>query len=104
MLLLVNCLLLLLFLCFIFVFGPCFVVQYLVAFLVLQSSRWGRERWLLKNAFNVMGLFVLYVSSSLCNGLVCSVWLVISWPYSTDFLCDFEQLKYKMSTLLVTPA
>ena len=27
-----------------FVFGPCFDVQYLVSFLVLQSSRWGRER------------------------------------------------------------
>ena len=24
-------------------FGPCFVVQYLVYFLVLQSSRWGGE-------------------------------------------------------------
>ena len=40
--------------CVFFVFGPCFVVQYLVSFLVLQSSRWGRERWLLKIAFNVM--------------------------------------------------
>ena len=60
-------------LCFIFVFGPCFVVQYLVPFLVLQSIRWGRERWLLKNRFNVMGLLVLCVSSSRCNGLVCSV-------------------------------
>ena len=35
----------------VFVFGPCFVVQYLVLFLVLQSSRWGRERWLLKTCF-----------------------------------------------------
>ena len=25
-------------------FGPCFVVQYLVSFIVLQSSLWGRER------------------------------------------------------------
>ena len=25
------------------VFGPCFVVQYLVSFVVLQSSRWGGE-------------------------------------------------------------
>ena len=29
---------------FVFVFGTCFVVQYLVSFLVLKSSRWGRER------------------------------------------------------------
>ena len=32
------------------VFGPCFVVHYLVSCLVLQLSRWGRESWLLKNA------------------------------------------------------
>ena len=64
-------------LCFIIVFGPCSVVPYLVSFLVLQSSRWGRERererWLLKNAFNVMILLVLCVSSSRCNGLIYSV-------------------------------
>ena len=61
-------------LCFIFVFGPCFVVQYLVSFLVLQSSHWGRERdGCFKIAFNVLGLLVLCVSSSRCNGLVCSV-------------------------------
>ena len=40
MLLLIHCL----FCCLrFFVFGSC-VVQYLVAFLVLKSSRWGRER------------------------------------------------------------
>ena len=53
-----------------------FVVQNLVSFLVLQSSRWGRERerdGCLKIAFNVMGLLVLCVSSSRCNRLVCSV-------------------------------
>ena len=30
-----------------FVFGPCFVMQYFVFFLVMQSSRCGRESWLL---------------------------------------------------------
>ena len=30
-------------LCVGFVGGPCFVVQYLVSFLVLQSSQWERE-------------------------------------------------------------
>ena len=59
--------------CFILIFGPCFVVQYLVPFLVLQSSRWDRERWLPKTAFNIIGLLVLCVFSSRCNGLVCSV-------------------------------
>ena len=51
MLLLVNCLLLLLLFVFYFVFGPCFVVQYLVLFLDLQSFRRGREGRLLKNCF-----------------------------------------------------
>ena len=37
-LLLIHCLLLLLLFCGSFVFGPCFVFQYLVSFLVLQSS------------------------------------------------------------------
>ena len=50
MLLLIHCLLLLLLFVFV-VFDPCFVVQYLVLFVVLQSSRWGRERWLFKNCF-----------------------------------------------------
>ena len=47
-----------------FVFGPCFV-QYSVSFLVLQSSRWGRESWLLDfivcwmlSAFVVLCLFL----------------------------------------------
>ena len=51
MLLLIHGLLLLL---LFFVFGPCFAVQYLVSFLALESSRWGRERWLLKIALNVI--------------------------------------------------
>ena len=33
--------------CGCFVFCPCFVVQYIMSFLVLQSSRWGKESWLL---------------------------------------------------------
>ena len=63
-------------------------MQYLVSFLVLQSSRWGRERdGGLKIAFNVMGLLVLCVSSSRRNGLVWSAVCDcgITWPYSTDF-------------------
>ena len=41
LLLFIHCLLLLsLFVCF---FGHCFVAQYFVSFLVLRSSRWGRE-------------------------------------------------------------
>ena len=54
MLLLIHCFIvapIVLLFCFVFVFGSCFVVQYLVSFLVLQSSCWGRERWLLKSCF-----------------------------------------------------
>ena len=29
--------------CWMFVLDPCFVMEYLVSFLVLQSSRWGRD-------------------------------------------------------------
>ena len=38
--LLIHCLLLLSIFCGDFVFGPCFVVQCLVPFLVLRSFRW----------------------------------------------------------------
>ena len=43
LLLLIHYLLLLPLFCVVdFYFGPCFVVQYLVSFLVLQYYRWGR--------------------------------------------------------------
>ena len=51
--------------CGFFVLGPYFVVQYLVSFQVLQSSRWGRERWLLNNSFKchvTVSALCLYVS------------------------------------------
>ena len=51
LLLFVHCLLLLSSFSGDIMFGPCFILQCLVSFLVLQSSRWGgereRERWLL---------------------------------------------------------
>ena len=44
-------------------------MQYLVSFLVLQSSRWGRESWLLYLGccLAVVWLLVLYVFSSRCR-------------------------------------
>ena len=54
-----------------FVFGPCFVVQYLVSFLILQSQR--ELVALLLLPFDAMLLLVFCVSSSRCSGLVCSV-------------------------------
>ena len=51
------------------VFGPCFVLHYLVSFLILQSFGWGRESW------------PLYFSC-----LTVILWLLvlcyISWSYS----------------------
>ena len=46
-------------------FGSCFVVE--VSFLVLQSSRWGRECWL---PFDVMRMFFLMVQ---WGGLQCVI-------------------------------
>ena len=53
----------------------CTVVRYFVSVLVLQSSRWGRERWLLYFVClpGVSGL--LCGPSSRCHGFVCSLWL-----------------------------
>ena len=38
-----------------FVLGPCFVLQYFVSLLVLQSSCWGRIVWPKSNSFNILG-------------------------------------------------
>ena len=50
---------------------------FFVSFLDLQSSRWGRESWLLSlcSIFNVMFLVSFFASSSRFLGLVYSVWL-----------------------------
>ena len=55
------------------VFGSCFVLQYFVSFLVLQSSCLGREIWLLDFccALNVMSLLSFFDSSPRCHGLIC---------------------------------
>ena len=42
---------------------PCFGVSYFVSILVLQSTRWGRESWLL-------ALFVVLVSLDWCVALL----------------------------------
>ena len=51
--------------CRLFVMVPCFVVQYFVSFLVLQSARWGRESRLLYfcGILNVMFLLSFFASS-----------------------------------------
>ena len=70
--------------CRFFVFGPCFVVQYLVSFLVLQSSHWGRERWLLKNCFKchvTVSALCLFLTVQ-CVGLQC---VIVVFPSHNPF-------------------
>ena len=69
--------------------GPCFVLQYFVSFLVLQSSRWGRESYLLYFCcvLIVMSLLSLFDSSSqrqwMVGSIVCDCG--IFWSYSLTF-------------------
>ena len=52
----------------------CFVVRYFMSILVLQSSWWRRESWLL--CFCLPGVLWWLSGSSLrCHGVVCGLWL-----------------------------
>ena len=73
LLLLICCWLLLPFLDSVIVLG--FVVHYFVSILVLRSSRWGRESWLLCFVCLPCVLWLHCGSSSRCHGCVCSLWL-----------------------------
>ena len=53
----------------------CFVVRSFVSILVLQSSRWERESWLLCFVCLSGVSRLLCGSFSRCNGFVCSLWL-----------------------------
>ena len=53
----------------------CFVVRYFMSILVLQSSWWGRESWLLCLICLPGVSWWLSGSSSRCHGVVCSLWL-----------------------------
>ena len=53
----------------------CFVVRYFMSILVLQSSWWGRESWLLYFDCLPGVSWLLCRSYSRCNGFVCSLWL-----------------------------
>ena len=52
-----------------------FVVRYFMSILVLQSSWWGRESWLLCLICLPGVSWWLRGSSSRCHGIVCSLWL-----------------------------
>ena len=74
----------------------CFVVRYFVSILVLQSSGWGRESWLLYFVCLPSVSWLLCGSSSWCHEFVCSLWCGISWSYSLNI---FEILKVKINLL-----
>ena len=77
-----------------FVLGPCFVVRYFVSFLVLQSSRWERESWLLYFYcfLDAMWLLLFFASSSWYCGLVCSV--IVAFPGHTHLLLENIMVTY----------
>ena len=53
----------------------CFVVRYFMSILVLQSSWWGRESWLLCLICLPGVSWWLSGSSLRCHGVVCGLWL-----------------------------
>ena len=74
----------------------CFGVRYFVSILVLQSSRWGRESWLLCFVCLPGVSWLLCGSSSRCHGFVSgSLWL---W-YFLVILTIFDSLLQMVNTL-----
>ena len=68
-------------------FVLCFVVRYFVSILALQSSRWGRESWLLCFVCLPGVLWLLCGSSSRYHGLACSLWLWYFLIIPTYYFC-----------------
>ena len=66
----------------------CFVVRYFMSNLVLQSSWWERESWLLCLICLPSVSWWLSGSSSRCHGVVCSLWLWYFLIILTIFLWD----------------
>ena len=64
----------------------CFVVRYFVSILVLQSSWWGKESWLLCFVCLPCVWWLLCGSSSRCHAFVCSLWLWYCLIIHTYFL------------------
>ena len=69
----------------------CFVVRYFMSILVLQSSWWGRESWLLCLICLPGVSWWLSGSSSRCHGVVCSLWLWYFLIILTIFVTKFKQ-------------
>ena len=62
-------------------FGLCFVMQYLMFFLVLQSSRLRRESWLLYFRILVLLACVNMSCVSSPRGTMVGLQYVISWSF-----------------------
>ena len=69
----------------------CFVVRYLMSILVLQSSWWGRESWLLCLICLPGVSWWLSGSSSRCHGVVCGLWLWYFLIILTYFFRCFQE-------------
>ena len=69
----------------------CFVVRYFMSILVLQSSGWGRESWLLWSVCLPGVSWLLCGSFSQCHGFVCCLWLWYFLIILTYNFCAFLQ-------------
>ena len=65
----------------------CFVVRYFMSILILQSSWWGRESWLLCLVCLPGVSWWLNGSSSGCHGVVCGLWLWYFLIILTYYFC-----------------
>ena len=65
----------------------CIVVRFFMSILVLQSSWWGRESWLLCLICLPGVSWWLSGSSSLCHGVVCGLWLWYFLIILTYYFC-----------------
>ena len=77
-----------------------FVVRYFMSILVLQSSWWGRESWLLCLICLPGVSWRLSGSSSRCHGVVCSLWLWYFLIILTYYLWSGRQLKPALTSSL----
>ena len=65
--------------------GPCFAMQYLESFLILQTFRWLRKKELVALLYFYLSMWLqlFRISSSRCRELVCGG--CISWSFSLAF-------------------
>ena len=80
----------------------CFVVRCFVSVLVLQSSWWGRESWLLCLICLPGVSWWLSGSSSRCHRVVCSLWLWHFLIILTYYFCYTCNLKFLLTHFLKT--